>query len=118
MVMEIIVGAIALAFAILVIFLCVALRDARRTIKKTDKILTDIHKTLETLTEPTTHLVHNLDKLALDLKKKSEGLEVLFHPLYAMHKKEKKGNEKISEILECVADAISLFQKIKNELIT
>ncbi len=118
MIMEIIVGAIALAFVVLVVFLILTLQDTRKTLKKTDRILTDIHKTLEGIAEPSAHLIHSIDKLTLDIKKKAEGLDVLFHPLYAMKEGSghKKGSDKLSEIVECVADGIRLFQKVKKEI--
>src|ERR1700722_13967076 len=116
--MEIIVGAIALAFVVLVVFLILTLQDTRKTLKKTDRILTDIHKTLDAISEPSVHLIQSVNKLTLDMKKKSEGLDVFFHPLYAMkgEPSHKKGSDKLSEIIECVADAIRLFQKVKNEI--
>lgn len=113
MILEITIGVIALTFIILVIFLILALRDARRTIKKTDKVLTEIHKTLDAISEPSKHLIQNVDKLTQDIRKKSEGLDVLFLPLYALHKKKAE-----TSLLECVGEAISLFQKIKNKIIS
>ena len=119
MVMEIIVGVIALAFATLVVFFIFTLQNARKTLKKTDKILSDIHKTLDAIAEPSAHLVSNVDKLAVDIKKKSEGLDILFHPLYAMNRKKGDGKQesKFSEIVGWVGEAIRLFQKIKNEIV-
>ncbi len=118
MTIEIIVGAIGLIFAILVIFLIFTLQNVRKTLKKADKLLSDMHRTVEAITEPCVHLVSSVDKLTLDIKKKSEGMDALFHPLYAMNrKKQEDKNNKFSEILECAGEAIRLFQKIKNEII-
>lgn len=112
MIMEIIVGSIALLFAILVGFLIFALQDARKMIKKTDRILGEMHKTLETVSEAGLNLMHNVNKLTLDIHKKSEALDVLFHPLHAKNSK----FEKILEIASYVADGVRVFNKIKEEV--
>lgn len=118
MIFEIIAGVAALAFVILVIFLLLTLRDTRRTLKKTDRILNDVHKVLDAVSEPAEHLVQSLNKLTLDLKKKSDGLDVLFRPLYGMRKEGHEGKEEstVADVMECVGGAIRLFQKIKKEV--
>lgn len=119
MIMEIIAGVAALAFVILVIFLIVTLRDTRKTLKKTDRILSDAHKVLEGISEPAEHLVQSLNKLTLDIKKKSEGLDVLFRPLYGMRKGDHDGKEEhdsLCDIIECIGGAIRLIKKIKKEV--
>lgn len=118
MVYEIIAGVAVLAFVILTIFFVLTLRDTRRTLKKTERILNDVHKAIDAVSEPAEHLVQSLNKLTLDIKKKSEGLDVLFRPLYGM-RKEGEGKEEhdtLSEIIECVGGAIRLFKKIKKEI--
>ncbi len=114
MVMEIIAGTAVLTFIILVIFIILALRDARKTLKKTDRILHDLHKIVDTVSEPTEHLIQSLNKLTLDLKKKSEGLDVLFRPLYESRKEDKENS--FSTIVEWVGGAIRLIQRIKKEV--
>jgi uncharacterized protein YoxC len=119
MILELIVGTIALACVILVVFLICIFQDVRRVLKKTDRVLSDLHKTLDAVSEPSAHLIHRLSDLTLDIKKKSEGLNILFHPLYVMSKEraeEKKGHNKLSEIMEFIGEAIRLFGKIKNEI--
>lgn len=116
--MEIIVGAIAVAFAALVIFLILTLQDTRKTLKKTDRILTDIHKTLEAISEPSADLIQSVNKLTLDIKKKSEGIDVLFRPLYAMKeepRRERSVANEIPEVIALVAEGVRLFGKIKSE---
>jgi len=119
MIMEIIVGVIGISFVLLVVFSIVTLQRLRKVIKKTDRVLTEAHYLLYTLSEPSTELIHNANRLLLDIKKKSEGLDVIFRPLYDL-KKEKseghKGVEKICDLLECVVAGIQLFSKIKNEM--
>jgi uncharacterized protein YoxC len=92
-----IIAAIAVgAFIVLVIFSVLTLMQARKTLKKTDLVLWEVHK------------------LLLDVKRKSEGLEALFAPLHALRKKEDSLH--ISEIIECVTSAIRLFSKLKKEV--
>jgi uncharacterized protein DUF948 len=116
MIMEIIVGIIGLAFVVLVIFLILTLQTSRKTMKKADRVLSDLHKTMEGVSESSLDLIHNANKLTLDIRKKSEALDILFRPLYLIkrEKTEEKDREKTSEIIECVLDAVHLFSKIKD----
>jgi hypothetical protein len=55
----------------------------------------------------------------MDVKKKSEALDVIFRPLYCLKKErseEPTGYKKISEILELVIEGVQLFSKIKKEM--
>ncbi len=114
--MQIIVGGIALAFIVLVVFLVLTLQETRKTLRKVDRILTDAHHLLDAVSEPSVHVIHNLNKLTLDIKKKSAGLDVLFRPLYAMNKEDPQEHDKLSEIMGCLAEAIRLFRRVKNEI--
>jgi uncharacterized protein YoxC len=116
MIIEIIVGIIAIAFVLLVIFSIITLHRLRKVMKKTDRVLTDAHHLLHALSEPSVELVHNTNKLVVDIKKKSEGLDVLFRPLYGLKKEKTEAHEKLSGLLECVIEGVQLFQKIKNEM--
>ena len=118
--MEIIVGIIGLAFIAMVVFIIIALQRLRKVIKKTDRVLSEVHHFVRSMSEPSVELLDNSNKLVMDIKKKSEGLDVLFHPLYHL-KKEKseghhKGLEKVCDLLGYVTEGIQLFQKIKNEM--
>lgn len=119
MIMEIIVGAIALAFIVLVIFLIRNLVALSKTMKKVDRLLGDVHRTLEGVSEEGTHLLHNTNKLVLDIKRKSEGVDLLFHPLYEMKKESPSGKknsyEKASTIIDYVADGVRLYSKIRED---
>jgi hypothetical protein len=119
MIMEIIVGIIGIAFIVLVVFCVIALQRFRKVIKKTDYVLKEVHYLLHSITEPSVELIENTNKLVLDVKKKSEGLDVLFGPLYCLKKERSgghKGCEKICDLLGYVAEGIQLFNKIKNEM--
>lgn len=119
MIMEFIVGGICVAFIVLVVFLIITLQKVRKLMKKADRVLTEAHITMHTLSEPSLTLVENANDLIVDIKEKSEGLDVLFRPLYTMKKEKshtKNSYEKISEIMECVAEGVRLFSKIKNEI--
>jgi uncharacterized protein YoxC len=113
------VGIVAIAFSMLVIFLFVTLNRLLRVIKKTDRVLTEASHLLRSISEPTVDLIENTNKLIVDVKKKSEGLDILFHPLYGL-KKEKpersKSSERLYEILGCALEGIQLFNKIKKEM--
>ncbi len=114
--MEIIVGVIALAFLILVVFMIIALQDMRKTMKKADRTLADMHKTLEMVSEDGKHLIQNANKLTAGLNKKSEALDVIFNPLQAFKKGDKNSSETIAEIIECIAIGIRLFNKVREEI--
>jgi len=119
MTIEIIVGIIGIAFILLVIFCIMTLLRLRKLIKKTDRVLTEVHHLLHAVSEPSVELIHNTNKLIIDIKKKSEGLDVLFRPLYGLKKErseEHKGYEKIYGLLECIVEGVQLFSKIKNEM--
>jgi len=119
MVMELIVGSIGLAFVILVVFLIITLQKLRKLMNKADRTLTDINSILSVITEPGIEMISNANKLVADVKKKSESLDFLFRPLYALKKEKsesKNGCDKISELIDCVADGVRLFSKIKNEI--
>lgn len=119
MIMEVIVGAIGIAFILLVVFSIITLQRLRKTVKKTDRVLTEIHYLLRSLSEPSVDLVHNANKLILDVKKKSEGLDVIFRPLYCLKKEKSERDttfEKIIELVGCVAEGIQVCRKIKKEM--
>ncbi len=117
MIIEISVGTIALAFVALVIFLIISLQRLRKVLKKTQRVLSEAQNVLHSLSEPSVEMIHNTNKLIVDVKKKSEGLDILFRPLYAL----KKGSEsypsgKYADIAGFVLEGIQLFNKIKNEM--
>lgn len=110
MTMELIVGIIGGAFVMLVIFCISTLLRARKTLKNLDRVLRDVHHALNALTNPTLETLHHLDKLTMDITKKSESLDFLFHPLQAP-----KGG-KFSHIMEYVVEGVRLFNKVRNEI--
>lgn len=116
MIMDIIVGVIGVAFILLVIFFIMTLLRLRRLMKTGDRVLKKVDHLLHALSEPSVELINNSNKLVMDIKKKSEGLDVIFRPLYGLKKHGHKGYEKISELLEFVAEGVQLFSKIKKEM--
>jgi len=119
MIMEIIIGVIGIAFILLVIFLIMTLLRLRRFIKTADRVLTKADHLLHAISEPTVELIQNSNKLVMDVKKKSEALDVIFRPLYCLKKErseEPTAYKKISEILELVIEGVQLFSKIKKEM--
>lgn len=117
--MELIVGIIAVAFVALVVFTIIALQNLCKTMKKADRTLAEVHKVLDTLSGPGLELTHNANKLIVDVKKKSEALDVLFRPLYALRREKsdpKNKYEKVSEVMEFVAEGVRLFSIIKDDI--
>lgn len=115
----IIIGVIGLAFIVLVIFLVMTLQRLRRVLKTSDRVLKQVHYLLHNISEPSEELIENCNKLVMDVKKKSDGLDVIFRPLYNIKKERHethKGYDKIGQILECVAEGVELFGKIKKEM--
>lgn len=118
MVMELIVGVIALAFVALVVFTIIALQNLGKTMKKADRTLAEVHKVLDALSGPGVELTQNANKLVADVKKKAEALDFFFRPLYALKKEKpdpKNKYEKISEVMEFVAEGVRLFSLIKDD---
>ncbi|MBX9923845.1 MAG: DUF948 domain-containing protein [Rhabdochlamydiaceae bacterium] len=119
MVIDVVVGVIGSAFVVLVVFLVIALQRLLKVIKKSDVLLSELHDVLNDFSSPSLELVENTNALIVDIQKKSEGLDCLFRPLYAI-KKEKfeqsNGAEKISGLIECLAEGVRFFGKIKNEM--
>lgn len=108
--MELIVGIIGGVFVVLSIFCISVLLRARKTLKNVDRVLKDVHHALEALTNPTLETIHHLDKLAMDITKKSESLDRLFHPLQTA-----KSNN-FSHIAEFVVEGIRLFNTVRSQM--
>lgn len=118
MAMEIIVAAIAGAFIVLVIFAVIALQNVSKTLKRADRTLAEAHKAIEALSKPGEELLHNTNKLIVDLKKKSEAIDVFFRPLYGVKRERHEAKnrfEKVSEVMEFVAEGVRLFSIVKDE---
>src|ERR1700722_2880898 len=94
MVIDICIGAISVAFVVLVIYLVITLHKVNGLLKTSND-------------------------LALDLKDKSKTLNVFFHPLKFWNKKKAHPNwrrrGKIGEILTFIADGMLLFNKLKKK---
>jgi uncharacterized protein YoxC len=117
--MEIIAAAVGSAFIVLVIFLIRALQRLCKLAKKAEHVLTEVQHVLYDISEPSIELIDNANKVVLDVKKKAEGLDVIFRPLYDLKKHRSDGHngfEKIGGLLEYIAQGIQIFSKIKNEL--
>lgn len=117
MIIEISVGVIAIAFVLLVVFLVITLQRLRKVMKKTERVLSEAHALLHGLTEPVVELIDNTNRLTIDVKKKLEGLDVLFRPLYVLKKTDGHHSMgKFGDIAGFVVEGIQLFNKIKNEM--
>jgi len=119
MTMELIVGLIGIVFAVLVAFCISILLRVRKTLKNLDRVLRDGHHLLSGLTNPALETIHHLNKLTMDVTKKSESLDILFRPLYAIKKECSDSNSmgsKFCHLMEYVATGIRLFNKVKSEI--
>ncbi|MBX9838699.1 MAG: DUF948 domain-containing protein [Silvanigrellaceae bacterium] len=119
MTLEIIASITGVAFIAIAISVIITLKRVRNFIKKTDSVLKEVQNTLRSLSEPSIELIHDTNKLILDVKKKSESLDPIFHPLYNLKKERSegpKGFEKICDLLGYVSEGIQLFSKIKDEI--
>ena len=117
MLLEIIVGIIGAAFIVLSIFIIITLQRFRKTAKKFDRILSDVDHLIRSVTNPSVELIDNANKLIVDVKKKSEGLDVLFHPLYSLKRVGKKMHvhqDTLDTVVDWVAIGVSLWKKLKN----
>lgn len=101
--LEISVGVIALSILFSAVFLIIYFIKIKKTIERANE------------------LVLNLNRLTIDVQEKVMILGTLLKPLSDLQRKfsakffERSSIEKISEILETVAQGIQLFGKIKEE---
>lgn len=99
---ELCAGVASIAFVILVVFLVIALCHIIQTLKQSK------------------HMIKNVNDLALDLKEKSESLNLFFRPLEKLSKKKTEGKhlktyEKAAEVINFATDGILLFNKLKRK---
>ena len=125
MIIEISVGAIALAFVILVIYLILTLRQSCKTLNKTQHLISEVQKDIKAISKPSVELVGHINDLTKDIQKKSKALDALFRPFLAIkqehgetshqHHDKKSSNtfDKLAEIMEYLAYGIVLFNQIK-----
>jgi uncharacterized protein YoxC len=92
MIIDISVGVISLAFVVLVVYLVLTLRKVDRLLKTTNA-------------------------LALDIKSKSETLDIFFRPLARLGKKKgdtkHRKHDEIIDIVDFVTEGVVLFNKLK-----
>jgi uncharacterized protein YoxC len=108
---EIIFGIIAGTFIVLTVFLILTLVRLRKTLKKCDQVLNDAHHLLSALKEPTVETIQHINKLTADISRKSEGLDVLFRPLYAM--KKEKTEDKFAHLIEYIIQGVHIFNTFR-----
>jgi uncharacterized protein YoxC len=94
--------------------LIITLVRLRKTLKKCDQVLNDTHHLLSALKEPTLETVQHINKLTADITKKSEGLDVLFRPLYAI-KKEKPEGDKFAHLIEFIIQGVQIFNTFRKK---
>ncbi|KAG6559694.1 Bacterial protein of unknown function (DUF948) [Candidatus Rhabdochlamydia oedothoracis] len=115
MIIEVCVAVSTIAFVILVIFLIMTLRNSCATLKKTKNTLTKVEGELKEISAESLTLLKNVNDLTVDIKEKSEALNFLFDPLlklsHGKSHKAKNSYEKLTEVINYVADAVILLKK-------
>lgn len=124
MIIEICVGVLTAAFVALVIYLIITLRSTTAALKKTNHLLSRAERDIDEITGEGVKLVKNLNELTVDIRKKSEALNVLIHPFEKQHRgrSERKHEDdddtgsSIGDLIEYVTTGIVLFNKIKGDI--
>jgi uncharacterized protein YoxC len=102
---DICIGAISLAFVVLVVYLIITLHRILGTLKQTKRTLLHVD-----------HLAKTTDEVALDLKEKLKALNFFFRPLEKLNKKKTPHrSENIADIVQFAAEGISLFNNLKKK---
>lgn len=119
MLIEICLVVSSIAFVILVIFLIMTLHNSCATLKKTKHTLTKVEGELKEISMESIILLKNVNDLTIDIKEKSEALSFLFAPLLNLSRKKshktKNSYEKLTEIINYIADAVILLKKTKDK---
>ncbi|MDR2539360.1 MAG: DUF948 domain-containing protein [Chlamydiales bacterium] len=119
MIIEVCIAVSTLAFVVLVVFLVMTLRSSCATLKKAKHTLTKVEGDLKEISTESVTLLKNVNDLTVDVKEKSESLNFLFAPLlklsHGKSHKTKNSYEKLTEVINYVADAVILLKKIKDE---
>ena len=119
MVIEISVACIAGAFVILAVFLIICIVKTWKTIKETNALLHSLRKDLNEISEEGVELLKHMNELTADVKRKMHAVDYLIKPLKAAkediesEEKKMKGCDLTSDILECLAAGMVIFNKIK-----
>lgn len=119
MVVEVCIAISTIAFVLLVIFLIITLRSSCATLKKTKHTLTKVEGDLKEISTESVTLLKNVNELTVDIKEKAESLNFLFSPLLKLSRgrthRTKNTCEKLTEVINYVADAVVLLKKIKEK---
>jgi uncharacterized protein YoxC len=97
---------IALAFAVLTVFLVITLRQARKTLESTRK---DLHH----VSTEAIQMMKKIEELTSDIKSKSESLNFVFRPLKSLNKPKNEETETATEVMSWVTLSLILFEKIR-----
>ncbi len=119
MIIEISVAVAAGAFLLLAIFAVMGIMTSRKTLKEVSRTLHSAKKDLDELSVESLKLIKNLNDTTVDVKKKLHALDFVFKPLGEMGEKRedhKKSHDITSEIMECVAAGMLIYNKIKGAI--
>lgn len=136
---EISVAVIALAFAVLVVYLVVTLRTASRSLNQVQQTLVHLEKQVNDLSQESVKLIQTTNLLTEDVHKKVRSLDTLFQSANqvgdAVHevtssvkqvsaalsstfvprveKTAQSGNQPVSEVMQWVSLTMGLYQKVR-----
>lgn len=79
--MEISIFIIALAFAILVVYVIKTLKSVQKSTEQINEGLIHMQKEIDLVSKEITELIRNTNKLTIDLQEKSKSLDSLFHSI-------------------------------------
>ena len=122
MVVEVSVAVIAAVFVLLVVFLIIAIVKALKTLKEVNRFLHSSKKELDEISVEGLKLIKNLNETTSDIKRKLHALDGFFSPFLGRreegeHKKHKEA-DLATDIIECVASGLTLYNKIKEGIRT
>lgn len=111
---------VIIGFLAVIIVLAIAVRSF-------SKKLAQIQRDLHNISLHGAELIHNLNELTEDLKKKSKSLNFIFHFLDEFNKKNEsvaaeekkqsqKNTEKAAEIVDLIGTSINLFNRISGDI--
>lgn len=119
MIIEVCIAVSTIAFIVLVVFLIMMLRNSCATLQKTKHTLTKIEGELKEISSESIILLKNVNDLTVDIKEKAKSLNFLFLPLLKLSQekphKAKSTYEKLTEVINYIADAVILLKKVKDE---
>lgn len=113
MIIDISVAVIAATFIVLVFFVINALIASKKSMRELNRLLHATKNDLDKLSDESLKLIKSLNETTHSVNKKLHILDPLFTPFEHETRSRRHGHNLTSDIAECLAAALVLFQKIK-----